>query len=115
MKDRGVHLFVGTRKGAYVLDGDVGRKKWKIRGPYHEGGETYMVRADPREPGTVYAAVNSVFFGPMLYRSTDWGRKWKEISSPQMPMKKDRKVSFDAPPPKWPIVNIWQITPGRDD
>jgi hypothetical protein len=115
MADRGVHLFVGTKKGAYVLDGDAARKKWKVRGPYHEGGDTFMVRADPREPGTVYAGVNSVFFGPMIFRSTDWGRKWKEISVPQMPARKDRKVSFDAPPPKWPIVNVWQIRPGRDD
>ena len=38
MADRGIHLFVGTKKGAYVLDGDATRKKWKVRGPYHEAG-----------------------------------------------------------------------------
>jgi hypothetical protein len=114
-KKETVHLLVGTRKGAYVLDGDSQRKKWKVRGPYHEGKDTYIVRADPREPGTVYAGVNSVFFGPMLYRSTDWGRKWKEISVPQMPRAKDRKVSFEEPPPSWPVVNIWQIVPGGED
>ncbi|MCI4347332.1 MAG: exo-alpha-sialidase [Thermoplasmata archaeon] len=115
MVDWKVRLFVGTRKGAYVLEGDAARKKWKVRGPYHEGGDTFMVRPDPREPGTVYAGVNNPFFGPMMFRSTNWGQKWKEVSVPQMPRKKDRKVSFDAAPPKWPVVNIWQIVPGRED
>jgi hypothetical protein len=115
MADRKVRLFVGSRKGAYVLESDSSRKRWSIRGPYHEGGDTFMIRADSREPGTVYAAVNNTFFGPMLFRSTDWGRKWTETSVPQMPRKKDRNVSYDAPPPKWPIVNVWQIVPGRED
>jgi hypothetical protein len=115
MVDRKVRLFVGTKKGAYVLEGDSSRKKWKVRGPYHEGRDTFMVKPDPREPGTVYAAANDVFFGPMLFRSTDWGRKWPEISVPQMPRQKDRKVRFDAPPPKWPVANVWQIVPGRED
>lgn len=114
MADRAVRVFVGTRKGAYVLDGDSARKKWKIRGPYHEGGDAFMVRADPREPGTVYAAVNHVFFGPMMFRSKDWGKKWTEISAPQMPRKKDRPMNFDQGPPKWPVANLWQIDPGRE-
>jgi hypothetical protein len=114
-KKRPLHILVGTRKGAYILDGDSDRKKWKVRGPFQDGRDVFMVRADPRSPGTVYVAANSAWFGPELHRSTDWGKRWTEVSVPQMPRVKDRKVSFDGPQPKWPIVNIWQILFGRDD
>jgi hypothetical protein len=109
-----VRVLVGTRKGAYVLDGDAGRKRWKVRGPFHAGGDVFQVIADPRAPGNVYAAVNSPWWGPMMYRSTDWGRKWSEVSVPQMPRKGDRKPPGPEGPPKYPVVNVWQIAPGVD-
>jgi hypothetical protein len=117
-KARGVRVYVGTRKGAYAIEGDPTRRRWKVRGPYHKGSDVFQVMPDPRHPGTVYAAVNSVFFGPMLQRSTDEGKHWKEIAPPMMPVSKQR------PPPNFeedprdavrPIKNIWQILPGPAD
>ena len=32
-----VLVFVGTRKGAFVLESDEGRREWVTRGPYLEG------------------------------------------------------------------------------
>ena len=33
MKKR-VLVLVGTKKGAFILEGDAGRKSWELRGPY---------------------------------------------------------------------------------
>ena len=53
------------------------RKKWKVRGPYHEAASRGCPR-DLAEPGTVYAAVNSTSSAPTLFRSTDWGRSGRQ-------------------------------------
>jgi hypothetical protein len=113
-RDNGVHVLLGTRKGAYVVDGDTKRARWKVRGPFHPGGDVFMLAADPRAPGTIYAAVNNPFWGPMLHRSTDWGRKWKEVSLPNMPRGTKRTPPEDGRA-KYPVVNTWQIVPGRDE
>ncbi len=117
-KARGVTVYVGTRKGAYAVESDGARRRWKVRGPYHKGNDVYQVSPDPRHPGTVYAGVNSVFFGPQLYRSTDEGRHWKEIAPPMMPVSKARPPpNFDVDPRTIvrPVKNIWQITPGPEN
>ena len=111
--NRDVRLLVGTRKGAYILDGDTARRKWTVRGPYHEGRDVFRIVADPREPGTVYAAANSPLWGPMMYRSANWGRSWTEISVPQMPKGRRAAPGPDGPP-RYPVVNVWQIAPGPD-
>lgn len=108
----GVHVLVGTRKGAYLLDGDRTRRKWRVRGPYHEGLDVFQIVADPRAPGTVYSTANSPWWGPRMFRSIDWGRRWSEISVPQMP-KGRRAAPGPEGPPKYPVVNVWQIAPGR--
>lgn len=113
-EENGVHVMVGTRKGAYVLEGDPGRRKWKVRGPFHEGRDVFQVVSDPRGPGVVYAAANSPWWGPMMYRSENWGRTWTDISVPQMPKGK-RKPPAGGEMPKYPVVNVWQIAPGRDE
>ncbi|MCI4334508.1 MAG: glycoside hydrolase [Thermoplasmata archaeon] len=115
MAKRAVRVYVGTRKGSYVAESDLARKKWKVRGPYHAGSDVFHVMPDPRHDGVVYSAVNSVFWGPMLYRSSDHGKKWKEIPTPQMGKKADRPPpSFDVDPRTIvrPIVNLWHIEPG---
>ncbi len=111
-KDRTVRVLLGTRKGGYIVEGTTRRDRWKVRGPFHPGGDLFQMWADPREPGNVYAAANNSFWGPMLFRSTDWGKRWKEVSLPNMARRKDRPMPTDGNP-KYPIVNTWQIAPGR--
>ncbi len=110
-----VHVLVGTRKGAYILDGDRARKKWKVRGPYHEGRDVFQIIADPRHPGVVYSTANSAWWGPMMYRSKDWGKKWTAISVPQMPKGPRPPPTGEGGMPKYPVENVWQIAPGRED
>jgi hypothetical protein len=115
-----VRILVGTRKAAYVVDGDAKRRKWRVRGPMHKGNETFHAVADPRHEGRVYAAVNSWFFGPMIYRSDDWGRRWKEVPAPLVSVSKSRpprmNMETGAMNPDWkmPIANLWHVSPGPE-
>jgi hypothetical protein len=115
-KDNKVRILVGTRKGTYVVVGDVRRKTWKVGPVAHEGDEVYHVVADPRHPGDLYAAVNNQFWGPMVQRSRNWGKTWKEVATPLNPTKKERKPQFDDSDPaaqaKRPVNNLWHIEPG---
>ena len=36
-----VLLLVGTRKGAFILSSDPGRKDWAITGPHHPGSDIF--------------------------------------------------------------------------
>ena len=118
-KNGKVRVLLGTRKGTYIVEGDSARRKWKVGPVAHEGSEVYHVVADPRHSGELYAGVNSGFWGPMVERSRDWGRTWREAGTPLTPVKKDRTPLFNeenptAPVPR-PLNNIWHIEPALAD
>ncbi|HTW55717.1 MAG TPA: exo-alpha-sialidase [Thermoplasmata archaeon] len=114
-RDNKLRILVGTRKGTYVVEGSRRRDSWKLLPVAHEGSDVFHVVADPRHPGDVYALVNSVFWGPMLERSRNWGKTWKEIATPLTAPKKERTPSYEDPSaaaPR-PLVNLWHLEPGR--
>jgi hypothetical protein len=118
MAGKKVRVLVGTRKGAYVVESDLARKKWKLASKFETGYEVFHLAADPRHPGDVYACVNSWLWGPALYRSRDYGKKWDEIGTPMLAAKSGRKPRFDpdnpeAPPPTYPVANLWHLEPGH--
>ncbi|MFZ0890787.1 MAG: hypothetical protein WB778_03000 [Thermoplasmata archaeon] len=113
-----VRVLVGTRKGAYIVEGDLARKKWKLASKFETGYEVYHLAGDPRHPGDIYACVNSWLWGPALYRSRDYGKKWDEIGTPMLAAKSARKPRFDpdnpeAPPPNYAVANLWHLEPGH--
>ena len=114
--DRKLRILLGTRKGTYVVEGDAGRRRWKVRPVAHEGQEVYHVVADPRHPGDLYSLVNSWLYGPVPYRSRDYGESWSEIGTPLMVSTKTRPPKFDGnpdtPAPVYPIANLWHLEPG---
>jgi hypothetical protein len=114
MPEKKVRVLVGTRKGTYIVESDRRRRNWKVRPVSNAGREVYHVTADPRHPGTLYAAVNSGFWGPIVYRSPDWGKRWEEVATPLTPVQKERRPSEDPlnPPPR-PVINLWHIAPGH--
>lgn len=113
-----LRILVGTRKGTYVVEGDRGRRAWKVGAPAHEGSEVYHVVGDPRHPGYLYAAVNNGFWGPMVQRSRDGGKKWEEVATPLTQGGKNRKPAFNdenpTAPVRRPLNNLWHIEPGLD-
>ena len=78
---KGTIVLVGTRKGLFVLLGDVGRQKWRAEGPHFLGQIVHHAVLNPAS-GTMLAAVRAGHLGPTIFRSTDFGKSWKEASSP---------------------------------
>ena len=96
-----VLLMVGTKKGAFLLDSDEGRRDWTIRGPYCEGFEIRDVSFDPAD-GSIYAAATSAWFGPAVFRSPDLGSTWTHSSE---------GLTYGDDGPK--LTRVWSVTPAQ--
>jgi hypothetical protein len=117
VRDSSVRVYLGTRKGSYVVKTDRKRRKFSVARPAHEGRDVFHVAPDPRRPGDVYAAVNSSWFGSMLFRSGNYGAKWTEVGTPMMTRSVASPPADAAEPPgksRGPIVNLWHIEPGPE-
>lgn len=122
MAEKKVRILLGTRKGGYVVESDLARKKWKVASSFQQGTDVFHVAADPRSPGDLYACVNTWFWGPLLYKSTNYGKKWEEAGTPMLPTTKTRPPRFNAEAKDQsemirtqPITNLWHVEPGHAD
>ena len=79
---RRVLVLVATRKGAWLFHGDAARKTWRIDGPHFLGHIVNHLVLDPRDGRTLLAAAKTGHLGPTIFRSTDFGRTWKEAARP---------------------------------
>jgi len=75
-------LLIATRKGAFVLRGEAGRRRWTIEGPHFLGHEVNHLKSDARDPMRWLLAVKTGHLGPTVYRSEDGGNYWREASRP---------------------------------
>ncbi len=75
-------VCVGTRKGAWLFESDAARKRWKVNGPHFLGHIVHHVVLDPRDGRTLLAAAKTGHLGPTVFRSTDFGKTWKEAARP---------------------------------
>jgi hypothetical protein len=75
-------LLVATRKGAWTLRADGGRRRWEICGPDFLGHIVHHAVLDPRDRRTLLAAARTGHLGPTIFRSTDVGASWKEVTRP---------------------------------
>lgn len=75
-------LLVSTRKGAWLFQSDHKRKKWNINGPHFLGQIINHMVLDPRDGRTLLVAASTGHLGPTMFRSTNLGRKWSEVSKP---------------------------------
>jgi hypothetical protein len=75
-------VLVATRKGAWLYHGDAARRTWRAHGPHFLGHIINHVVLDPRDGRTLLAAAKTGHLGPTVFRSTDFGRTWKEASRP---------------------------------
>jgi photosystem II stability/assembly factor-like uncharacterized protein len=79
---RHVAILVATRKGAWIYQGDTKRKTWRVNGPHFLGHIINHLVLDPRDGRTLLAAAKTGHLGPTIFRSTDFGRTWKEAARP---------------------------------
>lgn len=75
-------LLVSTRKGAWIFREDSMRVTWKVNGPHFLGHIISHMVLDPHDQTTLLAAAKTGHLGPTIFRSTDWGRSWKEAEQP---------------------------------
>jgi len=100
-------LFVGTRKGAWILSADDGRGRWSVDGPHFLGHVVQHAVLDPRDGRTLLLAMRTGHLGPTVMRSTDAGRTWTEASRPPAFRTGDRlERSLRA---------VFWLTPGHAD
>ena len=92
-----VLLLVGTKKGAFLLDGDSERGSWALRGPFCETWPIKHLIADP-ETGTLYGAGGGEWFGPAVWKSEDLGKTWTHSSA---------GLSYAAG--EEPITSVWSL------
>ncbi|MEY4879192.1 MAG: hypothetical protein RJB62_661 [Pseudomonadota bacterium] len=77
-----IAVFVATRKGAWIFKGDPTRKTWSADGPHFLGHIISQIMLDPRDGKTLLAAAKTGHLGPTIFRSTDFGKTWKEAGRP---------------------------------
>ncbi len=75
-------VLVATRKGAWLYHGDGKRRTWRADGPHFLGHVISHIVLDPRDRRTLLAAAKTGHLGPTVFRSTDFGRTWKEAERP---------------------------------
>lgn len=94
-----VLVLLGTKKGAFILEGGAGRRRWSLRGPYCEAWPLNHVIADAGT-GTLYAGGGNEWFGPAVWKSTDLGRTWSHSSEGLRYAKGET-----------PIKAVWSLAP----
>ena len=77
-----VALLVATKKGGFIFNSDAKRREWKIKGPIFLGHITHHIVLDPRDRRTMMMAAKTGHLGPTVFRSTDFGKNWKEAARP---------------------------------
>ena len=96
-------LLVATRKGAWLFRDDGRRRAWRVDGPHFLGHVITHLVLDPRDGRTLLAAAKTGHLGPTVFRSTDFGRTWKEARRPPAFPKGDGRT----------VDHTFWLTPGH--
>ncbi len=75
-------VLVATRKGLWIMRSDTSRKSWRLEGPKFLGQIINHAVLDPRDKRTLLVSASTGHLGPTMFRSTDAGRRFKEVSKP---------------------------------
>ncbi len=100
-----VHLLVGTHKGGFLFTSDLDRKNWQIKGPFFKGSDVHHMVFDTRNELTIFASTNSMWWGPSVRSSKDFGETWQEPKS---------DVRFEEGSDK-KVKRVWCVEPGRNN
>lgn len=79
---KSVALLIATKKGAFILKSDSKRRQWQLTGPSFLGHIVHHVVLDPRDGRTLLLAAKTGHLGPTVFRSTNFGKTWKEAERP---------------------------------
>jgi photosystem II stability/assembly factor-like uncharacterized protein len=96
-------LHVSTRKGLWFLHTD-DRVTFRLDGPHHLGHVVHHTVLDPRDKTTLLCATRTGHLGPVVMRSRDGGKTWKELAAPTFPKGEPRGRAVD---------HVFWLTPGH--
>ena len=99
-------LLVGTTKGAFLIQSNAQRKRWKVGGPYFHGQAVYAMAYDGRGGQHRIWASTQGIWGTLLRSSDDFGKSWTNPQEAAIRFPSDSGVS---------LKNIWQISLGRPE
>ncbi len=102
-----VLLLIGTRKGAFLLWSDRFRRSWKQSEPILLGHMVHHMMLDPRDRRTLLMAARTGHLGPTVFRSTDFGKTWKEAKKPPAFIKVPEGQSGRV------VDHVFWLTPGH--
>ena len=112
----GVRVLVGTRKGAFVLTSDEGRRQWEVAGPHFGGWEVYHLKGSPADPDRLWASQSGGWFGQVVQRSDDGGRTWDAVGNDftydGVP---GTHQWYDGTPHPWEFARVWHLEPSLTD
>jgi len=95
-------LLVGTKKGLFVVRGDVD-DGFRVATRAFEGSVVEFAVRDPRS-GRTFASVTNGFYGPRLMWTDDVTGEWQTAKGPSFPEGTDAALD-----------RIWVVTPGETD
>ncbi|MGH8309045.1 MAG: glycosyl hydrolase [Steroidobacteraceae bacterium] len=100
-------LWIGTRKGAFLLRPDARNASWRVSGPQFLGHIIHHIVQDPRDRKTLLIAAKTGHLGPTVFRSGDRGRTWREASRPPA----FREAAAGEQPRS--VERVFWLTPGH--
>lgn len=92
-----VLLLLGTRKGVFLVESDAARRDWTLRGPFCDAWPINHVIGDPAT-GAIYAGGGNAWFGPAVWKTTDFGASWTHSSE-----------GMKYEPGEEPIKSVWSL------
>jgi photosystem II stability/assembly factor-like uncharacterized protein len=111
-----VRVLVGTRKGAFVLRSDEGRRDWRIEGPHFAGWQVMHVAGSPADPDRMWASQWTDWHGQVVQRSDDGGRTWDAVGN-AFPYASEPGTHrwYDDSPHPWEFAKVWHFEASPTD
>jgi photosystem II stability/assembly factor-like uncharacterized protein len=112
----GVRVLVGTKKGAFILSADGGRREWNITGPLFGGWEVYHVAGSPAHHERLYLSQSTGWFGQLIQRSDDGGQTWEAVGNDfRYDGVPGTHQWYDGTPHPWEFARVWHLEPSPSD
>ena len=112
----GVRVLVGTKKGAFILTADGGRKSWEVSGPHFAGWEMYHLKGSPVDQSRIWASQSTGWFGQLVQRSDDGGASWHPVGNEFAYQGEPGPHQwYDGTPHPWEFARVWHLEPSLSD
>lgn len=111
-----IRVLVGTKKGAFVINGDAQRNKWEVSDVLFGGHVVYHMKGSPVDPDRIYAAPSTEWHGQLIQRSSDGGKTWEVVDNKfTYEGEIGTHMWYDGKPHPWEFKRVWHVEPSLTD